>query len=82
MPHKFKIGQTVQIHPAAGDHYAAREQHVVTKQLPMHDGERHYRIKSVNEPHERTARESELTRNEYMNFFGAIRYLESRRDCI
>ena len=36
----------------------------VTKQLPHNGREFEYRIKSVNEPHERVARESELTRNE------------------
>jgi len=32
----------------------------VTKQLPESSGEFEYRIKSVNEPHERVVRESEL----------------------
>jgi len=32
----------------------------ITKKLPEHDGEFEYRIKSINEPHERVARESEL----------------------
>jgi hypothetical protein len=35
---------------------------VVTKQLPERDGEFEYRIKSMSEPHERVARESELAR--------------------
>ena len=35
----------------------------VTKQLPHNGREFEYRIKSVNEPHERVARESQLTRN-------------------
>ena len=34
----------------------------VTKQLPHNSQEFEYRIKSSNEPHERVARESELTR--------------------
>jgi hypothetical protein len=33
----------------------------VTKQLPERDGEFEYRIKNVAEPHERVARESELS---------------------
>jgi hypothetical protein len=33
---------------------------VITKRLPERDGEFEYRIKSVNEPHERVARESQL----------------------
>jgi hypothetical protein len=36
--------------------------YVVTKQLPERDGEFEYRIKSISEPHERVARESELAR--------------------
>ena len=36
--------------------------YVVTKQLPERDGEFEYRIKSVSEPHERVARETELAR--------------------
>jgi hypothetical protein len=34
--------------------------HVITKRLPERDGEFEYRIKSVNEPHERAVRESQL----------------------
>jgi len=33
----------------------------VVKQLPERDGEFEYRIKNVAEPHERVARESELS---------------------
>ncbi len=61
MPHKFKVGQTVEFHPAARDHYAARGMYVVTRQLPAREGEFEYRIKSPNAPHERNARESELS---------------------
>jgi len=48
--HKFKISLDVQ-----GCIYE------VTKQLAG-EGECQYRIKSANEPHERVARESELTK--------------------
>jgi hypothetical protein len=41
---------------------AAEGGYVVTKQLPERDGEFEYRIKSLSEPHERVARESELAR--------------------
>jgi hypothetical protein len=34
--------------------------YVITKSLPERDGEFEYRIKSVNEPHERVVRESQL----------------------
>jgi hypothetical protein len=32
----------------------------ITKRLPERDGEFEYRIKSINEPHERVVRESQL----------------------
>ena len=59
MPHKFTIGQTVHFRPAGHDRSAAGL-YIVTKRLPEKDGEFQYRIKHSHEPHERTARESEL----------------------
>jgi hypothetical protein len=59
--HKFKVGQTVFL-----ERYLERPlgvsggAYVITKRLPEHDGEFEYQIKSVNEPHERVARESQL----------------------
>ena len=59
--YKFDIGQTVFL-----ERYLERPlgvsggAYVITKRLPEHDGEFEYRIKSVNEPHERVARESQL----------------------
>jgi hypothetical protein len=41
---------------------AAGGGYVITRQLPERGGEFEYRIKSVSEPHERVARESELVR--------------------
>ena len=57
--HKFKIGQTV--------HYLGRDGapglYQVTQLLPQAEDEVfQYRIKSVNEPHQRVAREHELRR--------------------
>ena len=59
--HKFNIGQTVYLTvylerflSVSGGAY------IITKRLPEHDGEFEYQIKSVNEPHERVARESQL----------------------
>jgi hypothetical protein len=61
MPHKFAIGDNVEFLPATGRTVdAARGPYVVTMQLPGRDGEFEYRIRSPDEPHERTARESEL----------------------
>ncbi len=62
LPHKFIIGQTVQFHPSARDHYAARGRYAVTKLLPENNGEPEYRIKSADKAHERIARKSELSR--------------------
>jgi hypothetical protein len=54
--HKFKIGQLV--------NYLSRERasgvYRITQLLPPEDGAFQYRIKNVNEPHERVAKESEL----------------------
>jgi hypothetical protein len=60
--HKFKIGEIVAIKPALSRHMPGGV-YEVTKQLPHNGHEFEYRIKSVNEPHERVARESELTKN-------------------
>jgi hypothetical protein len=60
MTHKFRVGQTVQFQHAARFLNTASGLYNVTKLLPERDGEFEYRIKSQNEPHERTAKESEL----------------------
>jgi hypothetical protein len=59
--HKFKVGETVTIMPALSRNMPGIYE--VTKQLPHNGREFEYRIKSVNEPHERVALESELTKN-------------------
>jgi hypothetical protein len=55
--HKFNIGQTVFLERSLA---VPGGTCVITKRLPERDGEFEYRIKSVNEPHERVARESQL----------------------
>ena len=56
--HKFKIGQLV--------NYLGRERasgvYQVTQLLPSEGQEFQYRIKNINEPHERVAKERELRR--------------------
>ena len=56
--HKFKIGQLV--------NYLGRDRapgvYQVTQLLPPEDKEFQYRIRNINEPHERVAKESELRR--------------------
>jgi hypothetical protein len=59
MPHKFKVGQAVEYHPPR-EIYAPRGTYVVTAELPERDGEFEYHIRSVNEPHERVVKETEL----------------------
>jgi hypothetical protein len=57
--YKFQIGETVFLSPAHSRNISGGA-YVVTKKLPENNGEFEYRVKSVNEPHERVARESEL----------------------
>ena len=56
--HKFQIGQTVFLSPSLSIRGGAC---VITKKLPERDSEFEYRVKSVNEPHERVVREGELS---------------------
>ena len=58
--YKFKVGDAVILKPKLHQNVPGGL-YEVTKVLPSPNGEREYRIKSVNEPHERVARESELT---------------------
>ena len=60
--HKCKIGEIVTIRPALSRNVPGGV-YEVTKQLPHNGREFEYRIKSVNELHERVAGESELTRS-------------------
>ena len=61
MPYRFRVGDTVIVRRGRylnvlGDVFE------VVKQLPGTQGEPEYQIKSINEPHQRVARESELSR--------------------
>jgi len=58
--HKFHVGQLVQLIPSISRNVSGGS-HAITKKLPERGGEFEYRIKSMKEPHERVARESELT---------------------
>jgi len=55
------VGQIVTIRPALSRNVPGGV-YKVTKQLPENRGEFEYRIKGVDEVHERVARESELTK--------------------
>jgi len=56
--YKFQIGQTVFLSRSINVPGGAC---TVTKKLPEREGEFEYRVKSTKEPHERVARESELS---------------------
>lgn len=63
MPHKFNVGQRVELATRVLQ-AAARGQYEVRKLMPSLDsdpGDPVYRIKSIEENHERVALESDLT---------------------
>jgi hypothetical protein len=58
---KFKIGQIVHYKPSNHRHAGPRGDYQVIKPLPhCQNGEPKYRIRNVNESHERDVKESEL----------------------
>ena len=59
--HKFRVGDVVLLMPAVSQNIAGGT-YQVTRLLLENRGEFEYRIKNLEEPHERVARESELTR--------------------
>jgi hypothetical protein len=58
--HKFRVGEIVRVSLSRNVPGGSYE---VIKQLPERSGEFEYRIKSMNEPHERVVRESELRKS-------------------
>ena len=56
---KFHVRQLVQLNLSSSRN-VPRGSYEITKKLPEREGEFEYRIKSMSEPHERVARESEL----------------------
>jgi hypothetical protein len=59
--HKFHVGEIVTMRPATSLNIPGGA-YVVTKCLPDSGAEPEYRIRSENEPYERVARQSELTK--------------------
>jgi hypothetical protein len=57
--YRFQVGQMVELPPAPRRNIPGGS-YVVTKRLPDGAGEPEYRIKSIKEPHEGVACESEL----------------------
>jgi len=61
--HKYRIGQSVHFTSNSYDRGSSSGVYKVTGLLPaQNDGDRQYRIKSADEPHERVAKESQLGR--------------------
>jgi hypothetical protein len=60
MTHKFRPGQTVRLCRGLASRSAPGGDFKVVRQLPNGDGEPQYRIKSVREPCERVAKESDI----------------------
>jgi hypothetical protein len=58
--HKFRVGQTVFIQPSLRLNFPGGP-YIVTKKLPERDGDAQYRVRNINEPHERVVHESDLT---------------------
>jgi hypothetical protein len=59
--YKFRINQTVFVSPAHARNVPGGA-YIITKTLPIQNGEFEYRIKSFDEPFERVVRESELNK--------------------
>ncbi len=57
--HRFRVSQTVFLRSSL-DQNVPGGAYIVTKKLPIKDGEYEYRVKSFNEPFERVVRESQL----------------------
>jgi hypothetical protein len=62
MTHKFRSGQIVHLSRSLATRSAPGGDYKVVRQLPVDGGEPQYRIKSVSEPYERVAKESDIER--------------------
>jgi hypothetical protein len=62
MTHKFRSGQTIHLSRSMTSRSAPGGDYKVVRQLPVDGGEPQYRIKSVREPYERVAKESDMER--------------------
>jgi hypothetical protein len=60
--HRFKVGQSVNLRSGPRGYAGSGGAYKITQLLPPERGERQYRIKSANEPHERVANETDLVR--------------------
>jgi hypothetical protein len=62
MTPKFRSGQTVHLSRSLARSSAPGGDYKVVRQLPDDGGEPQYRIKSLREPYERVAKESDIER--------------------
>jgi len=60
--HRYKTGQTVNFSPSKRDYPSSGRRYEIVRLLPQEGPDLLYRIKSKEEPFERIAKESELTR--------------------
>ena len=60
--HKFRVGEKVQFLGGQGVRFATAEIFEIVQQLPESDGECQYKIKSLDKPHLRVAKEYQLRR--------------------
>jgi hypothetical protein len=60
--HKFDVGEKVDFVPAFHQRSAPTTEYQIVRQLPDHNGEFFYQIKSASEPHDRVVGESQLVR--------------------
>ncbi len=60
--HKFRVGEKVQFLGGTAIKFATSNVYEIVQQLPESNGEYQYKIKSLDEPHLRVAKESQLRR--------------------
>ena len=60
--HKFHLGDKVQLQARPDVRFATAEVFEIVQLLPESGGEYQYKIKSIDEPYFRTAKESQLRR--------------------
>lgn len=60
--HKFHVGEKVQFLAGPSVQFATAEVFEIIQQLPESGGEYQYKIKPLDEPHLRMAKESQLRR--------------------
>jgi hypothetical protein len=60
VPHKFRVGQQVELVRKAAEAFPPSGPYEVVRQVPNVEGELGYHVKSPAEPHERAVPESRL----------------------